>query len=117
MSYKLEPAILVKRIEVEGCKQYELHCSKFEVYYQDVVVPLLCSMNTSIRKLCTEIARHFVISSSSIRLRRYGVDIEEILDGSHTLAQLEVPNHSRIYVEMRLPIGCWPIIKEIQSTK
>eukprot|EP01084_Bolivina_argentea_P160254 279080_1 len=72
MGYNLEPAIWVKRIEAEGCKQYELHCSEFEVYYGDVVVRLLCSMNTSIRKLCTEIARHFVIQSSSIRSRRYG---------------------------------------------
>jgi len=100
LGYKLTPILYVKNKEI--------YKTKFTVYFGDHRVSLLCSMHETIGKISREIARHFVITSSSMRLRyksKYGV----ILDASHTLLQHELSNKYAIYVEVRLPNGCWPI--------
>ena len=116
MGYKFKPIIWVKNIEQYNSKInkiekiFELYKTKYTIYYNKKKVYLLCSKTETIRKICTEIARYFVIQSSSIRLR-YKYENGLILDKSHTLTQHKINDNNKyaIYVEIRLPNGCWPI--------
>ena len=117
MGYKVrpQPPLWVKKRERFNAKTNSMekvvavYKTKYTVYFthKQRSFSLLCFDNETVRRICTEIARHFVIQSSSIRLR-YQHREGPILDKSHTLAQHRVDHEQTIYVEMRSPNGCWP---------
>ena len=114
MGYQIEPRIHVSKKERFNAetksmeKVVELYKSEFVVLFDGKRVTLRCSVDETIRKICAEIARYFVIQSSSIRVRRRDQN-GSILDRSHTLAQHRVSTTQPIYVEIRAPNGCWPV--------
>ena len=87
MGYQSVPRIYVSKKErfnaATKCmdKVVELYKSEFVVLFGGKRVTLRCSVDETVRKICAEIARYFVIQSSSIRLRR-GDESGGILDRS-----------------------------------